>query len=372
MFKNSRVTLLFVLPILCSCSSIDAVVPEVEYRGPEHTRAYLEAFVEAPGGPPSISLAVAVGGEIVVAEAVGWADIAAQVAATPETAYRTYSVSKGITAVAVMQAVEADLLDLDADIRQFVPAFPEKPWPVRLRHLLTHTSGIRHYKKNAGEISSTVEYPSLAASLVVFGDDPLEFEPGTAYRYTSFGFNLLTGALEAVHGAGFDEILQRDVFGPAAMSRSSLALVGRSGDGLAKAYWPPRAGSHREIDELPNVSGKYGSSGVVATPSDLVRLFLALEEGRLLRPANRERMLTVADPTVAASQALGWNLVEEKGRRVVYRSGAGTGYTGLVEYFPDLGIAGAVLINQNQYPGRVEILEGALDYFAERATSVDP
>jgi CubicO group peptidase (beta-lactamase class C family) len=340
-------------------------VPDVPFAGPAAVREYLQAYVDAPGGPPSISLAVAVDGDLVLAEAVGFADIGAQRAATPETPYRTYSISKGITAVAVMQAVERGELHLDDDIREALPAFPEKPWPVRLQHLLTHTSGIRHYKEGAGEISSMVEYPTLADSLPVFAGDPLEFEPGTGYRYTSFGFNLVTGALEGAVQKPFGQILDERVFGPAGMSRSSLAVAARPDPEIAQPYWAPRFGKHREIDDPPNVSGRYGSSGVVSTPADLVKLFLALERGDLMAAETVQQMFTEPDADVAPSQALGWNVGQEEGRRVIYRTGAGTGYTGIVEYLPEQRIVGAVLINQNQYKGRVQILERVLVHYQQ-------
>jgi CubicO group peptidase (beta-lactamase class C family) len=349
---------------LAACSE-EAAIPEVSFEGPESIGSYLNAYIEAPGGPPSISIAVGVDGEIVLAAASGVANIADGTPATPETPYRTYSISKGITAVAVMQLVEKGELSLDDDIRDFLPEFPEKRWPVRLSHLMTHTSGIRHYKENAGEISSTVEYPTLAESLVVFKDDPLGFEPGSAYRYTSFGFNLLTGAIEGSTGKGFGECLDESIFGPAGMERSGLDVAASPVPGMAGLYglW---MGRHRQFEEPSNLSGKYGSSGVVSTPTDLVKLFLALDRGELPEPATLALMISEPDPETAPSQALGWNVTTDKGRRIVYRTGGGSGATGIVEYFPDHGITGAVLINMGPYKGRVPVLEQVLEYYLER------
>ncbi len=357
------IVLLAQLALMAACAA-EQPIPEVSFDGPAGIRDYLRAYIDAPGGPPSISIAVGVDGEIVLAEAVGLADVADRVPATPATPYRTYSISKGITAVAVMQLVEQGRLSLDDDIRTHLPAFPEKRWPVRLSHLLTHTSGIRHYKPNAGEISSTVEYPTLAESLVVFRDDPLAFEPGTDYLYTSFGFNMLTGAIESARGEGFGAVLAESIFGPAGMTHSGLDVAGARLPGTAKLYglW---MGRHREFEEISNLSGKYGSSGVVSTPTDLVRLFLALERGELLEADTARRMFTEPDPEIASSQALGWNVVVENSRRIVYRTGGGSGATGIVEYFPDRGVAGAVLMNMGPYKGRTQILERVLEYYLD-------
>ena len=108
--KTTLVILLLVLAHAPGCAGDKHSIPEIPFEGPETIDAYLDTFLEAPGGPPSISIAVAVGGKIVLAEAAGWADIKSQVAATPETTYRTYSISKGLTALAVVQLIEREKL----------------------------------------------------------------------------------------------------------------------------------------------------------------------------------------------------------------------------------------------------------------------
>lgn len=147
-------------------------------------REYLQAQRHVSKAP-SISVAVGVDGKIVVAEAVGFADVDQEIRASTATQYRTYSITKAITAVAIMKLWERGQISLDDDVRDYVPAFPHS---VPVINLLTHTSGIRHYKENAGEISSTREYASLSDAIGIFKDDPLEFEPGMGYRYSSFGF----------------------------------------------------------------------------------------------------------------------------------------------------------------------------------------
>lgn len=328
-------------------------------------QAYLESIVAARGGPPSLSVAVAVGDDVVLAAAAGLADPASGRLATPDTVYRTYSISKGITAVAVMQLVEAGAVGLDDDVRDYVPEFPPKRWPVRVEHLLTHTSGIRHYREGAGEISSQREYASLAESLVVFGDDPLGFEPGTDHLYSSFGFNLLSGVVERAAGVPFEAWLRERVWDPAGMTRTRLHRAGVEIPGFAAPHWPPlwRFGSNRPIEQLPNVSGRYGSSGVVSTPTDLVRLFVALRGGTLLGPETLEKMYSTPFPEIAPTQAYGWNRDDDDGRRAIYRSGAGTGFSGLLLHYPEEGVTGALLTNQNQFQGRVAVLGRVLEPF---------
>src|SRR5688572_16987028 len=95
---------------------------------------------------PGISCAVAVDWKLCWSRGFGFSDLENRVATTAQTKYRTASIAKSITATAVMQLVAAGQVDLDAPIQEVVPAFPEKPWPITSRQILSHTSGIRHYE----------------------------------------------------------------------------------------------------------------------------------------------------------------------------------------------------------------------------------
>ena len=357
------------LLLFCAFGMIPPAVAEPPT--PPEARAWLEDWLTRPHAPPSISVAIAVGNQVVLAEAVGLADIDREIPATPATTYRTYSISKGITAIAVMQLLERDRVALDDELHKFVPGYPRKPWPIRIEHLLSHTSGIRHYKKNAGEISSTVEYASLDDSLVVFKDDPLLFEPGTAKQYTTFGFNLLTGVIESASGVSYGDYLTAHLFEPAGMESSRLAVAGEDDGALARAYWRPRKsrGKNKRIKKLPNVSGRYGASGIVSTPTDLVRLFIALRAGEILREETFERMISVPFPETDPDQTYGWNLDRKEGRFAVYRSGAGTGYTGALIHYPEQNVTAALLVNQNQYKERWELLEALAGMYLDAGQS---
>ena len=159
---------------------------------------------------------IGVGGKIVFEQGFGLADLENDVRATAATRYRTASIAKPMTAVAVMQLAAAGKLDLDADIRKYCPAFPEKKWPVTARQLLAHLGGVRHYNR-PGEASGTEFYPSVAASLALFKDEPLLHEPGTRYHYTTYGYTVLGCAIEGASGESYEAIMARSVFGPAGM-----------------------------------------------------------------------------------------------------------------------------------------------------------
>src|SRR5262245_19771193 len=164
---------------------------------------------------PGMSIAVVSGGVLSWTNGYGMADLENFVPAQPLTVYRLASVSKPITAIAVMQLVERGALDLDAPIRRYVPEFPEKPWPITIRQLLCHQGGVRNWTED--EFVSTRHYGSLSESIGVFRDDPLVSEPGMRANDARFVYSLLGRAVEAASGQSFLEYLRLNVLEPARM-----------------------------------------------------------------------------------------------------------------------------------------------------------
>jgi len=133
-------------------------------------------------GSPGISAAVSDGGRIVFSGGAGYADLESLAPATGETVYDIGSVSKVQTAVAIMQLVEKGKVRLEDDIRTYVPGFPDKGARISIRNLMTHTSGIRHYKDTDFQGTPADEnvhrYASIGDAIAIFKDDPLLFPPG--------------------------------------------------------------------------------------------------------------------------------------------------------------------------------------------------
>jgi CubicO group peptidase (beta-lactamase class C family) len=153
---------------------------------------------------PGISIAVAVGGELIWSAGYGFADLENFVPAKPLTMYRLASVSKPITAVSILQLSENGKIDLDQSIRRYVPSFPAKPWTITVRQLLGHLGGIRHYETDE-EVNNTRHYPDMLTPLKLFQSDPLVAEPAHALQLLSYGYVLLGAALEAASGQRYME-----------------------------------------------------------------------------------------------------------------------------------------------------------------------
>ena len=133
---------------------------------------------------PGLSVAVGVGGDIVWAEGFGWADLEKRVPVAPGTRFRIGSASMALTSAAVGLLLEKGRLNLDDEIQTYVPAFPEKQWPVTLRQLMGHVAGVRNDGGDEEPLLSE-RCERTVDGLQRFAEHPLLFEPGTRYRYST-------------------------------------------------------------------------------------------------------------------------------------------------------------------------------------------
>jgi CubicO group peptidase (beta-lactamase class C family) len=166
-----------------------------------------------------LALGILRDGEIVYLKGYDFADCARTKPVTDETLFRWASCSKLLGAIAAMQLVEQGKLDLDADVRTYVPEFPEKPHVVTTRQILCHQSGIPHYSN--GEVVPTLrDYPSPhpfedpVLALDKFNQSPLLYEPGTQMTYSSHAFVLLSAVVQRAGGAPFCDQVRRRITDP--------------------------------------------------------------------------------------------------------------------------------------------------------------
>jgi len=169
---------------------------------------------------PGLSLTVATRGRIVWSVSCGYADLATRRPVTAETRFRIGSVSKPLTATALAHYAEIGRVDLDAPVDRYVD-FPSHHGAITLRRLAGHLAGIRHYESRA-EAVNRHHFPSLAATLARFADDPLVAEPGTRFSYSSYGYDVIGAALERVTSRDFASLMHATVLAPASMRRTTL------------------------------------------------------------------------------------------------------------------------------------------------------
>jgi CubicO group peptidase (beta-lactamase class C family) len=312
-------------------------------------------------GTPALTAAIVSGDTIVWAQGFGLADVEQSIAARPETVFRVASISKPIAATAVMQLVERGLVSLDDPIQKYVPGFPRKPQgEIRLRHLLTHTSGIRHYAGN--EMNNREPYATIDQALTVFKDDPLLFAPGERYNYSTYGFNLLAGVVEAVTRRPYEEYLRQNVFGPAGMTSTTLEHPQDVIRWRAHQYVRGLAPGSVLNAPYADLSVKWAGGGVISNVVDLARFDIALNSGRLLKPETLAQMYTSARLNSGAitGYGLGWMVSEEGPRLRVAHSGGATGGTTYLLREPRVRLASVILTNLDNVPRLQELAEQLL------------
>ncbi len=275
-------------------------------------------------------------------EGFGLADVENHVPVTCRSIFRLASISKPITAVAVLQLAAAGKLDLDAPIQTYVPCFPEKRWPVTCRLLLTHQAGVRWYR--GMEMASTRHYQTVREGLGQFQNDPLEFRPGTRFLYSTYGYNLLGAAVEGASGQSYMDYVQQHIFQPSGMAHTR--------DDSAEAIIADRAAGYRRSKNgellhsvLADTSNKIPGGGLCGTARDVVAFAEALWHGKLLTPEWMARMVT---PQRLANRSptgygLGWHIGRHHGVREVSHEGRQPGVSGLLYIRPETHVTIALL-----------------------------
>jgi len=326
---------------------------------------------------PGLSVAVGAGGEIAWAEGFGWADLENRVPVAPETRFRIGTASTALTSAAAGLLLEKDRLKLDDEIQTYVPEFPKKQWPVTLRQLMGHLAGIRSDGGDEGPLFS-VQCERPVDGLQHFKDSALRFEPGTQYRFSRYGWILVSAAIEAAANEPFLSYMRKQIFERLGMDHTEADSATEPVPDRATPYFPrfaadPAYGLHlmRDID----YSCYAGSSVFLSTPSDLVRFGMAINGGKLLR---RDTVQTLQTSQRTASgidtgYGLGWDLktVIFAGQPVRTAGHNGDFWGGPVSSlltFPDYGIVVAVTSNITD-ADTLSLAVKIAEAFAEQAKS---
>jgi CubicO group peptidase (beta-lactamase class C family) len=261
---------------------------------------------------PGLSVAVGVGGDIVWAEGFGWANLERRVPVTPGTRFRIGTASITLTSAAVGLLLEKDRLALDEAIQTYVPEFPKKEWPVTLRQLMGHTAGVRSDSGDEGPLfSQHCERPVEA--LQHFAEGKLLFEPGTQYRYSRYDWIMVSAAVEAAAGEEFLTFMRQQIFDPLGMHDTRDDSLTKEIRDLATPYFPRYAADPRfgpDVMRPVDYSCYAGSSAFLSTPSDLVRFAIAINSGKLLKPATVQLLQTSQrlPSGEETGYGLGWDL----------------------------------------------------------------
>ena len=262
------------------------------------------------------------------------------------TSLRIASVTKPMTAIAIMQLFEQELLELDVPIKHYLPYLPKTSvGDITIRQLLGHTSGLRHYS-SLWEAMSFTNYGTLSGSLNEFIFDPLNFKSGTRYEYSSYGYTVLGAIIEELSGETYEEYMRANIWGVAGMTNTGLDKL--KGDKNSGHYL--KLGSLFVRSPHTDLSIIYPAGGVQSTAEDLLKFGGAILENKLISRETLEIMLDVEEPLSVkigdSPYGLGWTVLDSsKYGRFIVHSGSQPGAESFFTIYLDKPAVIAVLSN---------------------------
>lgn len=349
--------------ILTLFLALVGTVPGRSQASPDEALQRIDSLAKnavAQGPMAGLSLAVSRGGTDLVARGYGFAHLEHDVPATAETVYRIGSVTKQFTAAAILQLEEAGLLEVDSPLGEFLEDYPEPGKNVTLHQLLNHTSGIKAYTELPGFMGEPARLTYSHERLIAtFAGEPLDFPPGTAYRYNNSAYYLLGVVIERVSGQAYGDYLRDEIFEPLEMHSTCYG-------------WNEPIIRHRAAGYDVNSDGQFVNCGYIdmscpgaagalcSTAPDLLRWLNGLFQWKVVSDESLQRMTSRQVTTLPAERNYGYGLFLEGADPVqrIYHGGGIHGFAALVAYYPEDELALALLTNTGS--GDLDSLERSL------------
>jgi len=297
-------------------------------------------FTIAPGAV----VLVARGKEILYYEAIGKNNVEKNTKMTKDAVFRIGSLTKPFTATAILMLVEENKISLDDTIQQYIPDFPIKAYPVTIEHLLTNTSGIKNYFEIKNPAKEREHY-TPREGISYFEDEPLEFEPGTQYRYSNSNYYLLGYIIEKVSGLTYPDFIRQRIFNVVGMPHSCYGQVSNRRSQLATGY--SRLNGKIENAALEEITSIYSAGGLLSDAMDLLHWHQALFDGKLISKELLKKAtsrFTLKDGRLS-EYGYGWFISGLDSMTSIEHSGSTDGYQTDFVYIPEKDIRVITLFN---------------------------
>jgi CubicO group peptidase (beta-lactamase class C family) len=331
-----------------------------------------DAFRDTEG--PGCALGVGRNGRVVYERGYGMANLETGTPIRPSSIFHVASVSKQFTAMAILLLARDGKLSVDDNIRKYLPEIPDYGAPITIRHLLTHTSGLRDQWELLALARGRFEENRITEADVmdiVPRQKALNFTPGSEYLYSNTGFTLLAVIVKRVSSLSLREFADQRIFKPLGMTNThfhddyTMLVPGRT-----SAYQPRGTGWRVSI---PNFD-TYGATSLFTTVGDLLKWETNFESPTVGDRALFEQMQTQARLTNGDSTGYGFGIAmaRYRGARVVEHSGADAGYRSYAGRFPEQGLSIVVLCNASTANTTALARGVANAYLGDALTRNDP
>jgi D-alanyl-D-alanine carboxypeptidase len=303
---------------------------------------------------PSVSVAVIrAGRDTLIYRGYGLADVENEATATPLTVYRIGSVTKQFTAAAVLRLVDENRVELDAPISRYVPRLPNAWSGIRVRHLLNHTAGIPDFRERWLTLDLREDALTPDSVIGIVRSEPLEFAPGTQWRYSNIGYIVLGLLIERVTGEPYAHHLRTRLLEPLGLTATRYCDV--------TPLIPHRAEGYEQRDtsvvnaRYTSMTVVFAAGGLCSTVGDMAAWNRALATGRVVSAASWAMMTTPDSVARANEYGFGVWVRAIDGHRVIRHGGGIEGFRADNAYLPDDSLSITVLTNLAA-PGPEELL----------------
>ncbi len=294
---------------------------------------------------PGLALVVVEDGKITKSQGYGFANLELEVPVTPDTVFEIGSVSKQFTAGGILLLAQDGKLSVDDKITKYFQNVPDAWTNVTIRHLLTHTSGIKNYTPFEGY--ELRKHLSQDQFIQLLGKLPLDFKPGDSWKYSNSGFNLLGFIIENVSGKNYWDFMSERIFQPLGMNvttnRDPKFLIPHRASGYEQT-------NHIYINRDYDLTDIFSAGAIVSTVGDLAKWDAALDGDQLFTAATKEQMwspMKLNDGKLH-QYGFGWFLETVDGHKNIGHSGSTSGFSASNQRFPDDKLVVIVLTNTDE------------------------
>jgi len=326
--------------VLCLLSIPLFTSPAQADQADEYVKAQMELH-----RIPGIAVRIIRDGKVTKTSTYGVANLELNVPITPETVFEIGSITKQFTAAGILLLAQDGKLSIDDPISRHLKNIPDSWTNITIRHLLSHTSGIKSYTGLTGfELTRHLTQEQFIRAI---GEHPLEFQPGESWKYCNTGFNLLGYIIENVSHKSYWEFMNARIFRSLEMTATRNR---RPGDII-----PNRAAGYEQTNQIwinrdYDLIDVFAAGAIVSNIGDLTKWNAALDCEAILSASSKEKMWTPAklNNGKATKYGLGWFIETVEGHRNIGHGGSTSGFSASIQRFPEDKLAVIVLSNTDE------------------------
>jgi CubicO group peptidase (beta-lactamase class C family) len=326
------------------CASLAAVLLAIQAVRADQVDKYLKLQMQEHR-IPGLTLKIIRDGKAIKTAAYGLANVELNVPTGPETVFEIGSITKQFTAAGILMLAQEGKLSVDDKISKYLKDTPKAWANVTIRHLLTHTSGIKSYTGLDG--FQIWRHLTQEQFITAIGKEPMEFQPGDSWKYCNTGFNLLGYIIENVSGKNYWEFMGERVFRPLGMQATTRRLYSLVIPNRASGY---EQTNHVWMNRDTDLTEVFSAGAIASTAGDLAKWSVALDGDRLLNAASKAQMWTPVKLNDGKTRkyGFGWNVDTLEGHKNIGHGGSTSGFSASIQRFPDDHLAVIILSNTDE------------------------